>query len=99
VALQRPYEGDSFTAALALNYTIGQASLLPENFHQLPVYGAAEVYFTSIKPNQNMANMYKGLYTQGVLQLQREHGQVTSDVKIEEDDGSAMENPNLFITL
>jgi hypothetical protein len=97
IVLNRPYGGDSFTAALALNYTIGQASLLPENFHQVPVYGAAEVYYTSIKPDQNMATMYKGLYAQGILQLQREHGQVTSDVRIEDGDGEAFENPNFYI--
>ena len=97
VTLVRDYEGNSFTSAPVLNYTIGQISPLPENFQHLPVYGAAELYYTSIVPEQAQAQMYKGLYTQGLLQMQREYGQVSTDPKIEDTDGE-MVNPNFYIT-
>lgn len=98
IALKRPYKGDTFSAAANLNYTIGQASLLPENFHQLPIYGAVAQYYSSVKPEQNQFTIYNGMYVAGLAQLQREHGQAVSDPSLEDIDERPFENPNFFVT-
>ena len=67
-------------------YTIGQASLLPEQFHQLLIYGAVAQYYSSIKPETTQAQLYTGMYTAGLLQLQKEHGQAVSDPALEDID-------------
>ena len=98
IALKRPYQGDSFTSANQLLYTIGQTSLLPEQFQQLPDYGAGAQYYCSIKPQPQHAQLYMGMYTTGLLQLTREHGQAVSDPALENIDEGPMANPNFFIT-
>lgn len=95
--MKKGYQGIAITTGTA-NYTIGQASLLPRGFHQLPVYGAAEIYYTSIKPNATMAQLYKGLYQDGIKQLTREHGSSTTDPSIESRD-IPINNPNFFVEL
>ena len=96
--LKKAYGGASISSASGA-YIIGQASYLPRGFHQIPVYGAAEVYFSSVKPDPAMAQLYKRMYDDGVKQLTREHGTSTVDVSIDDIDMGIPVNPNFNISL
>jgi len=62
LTLNGVYGGTALSGA-SCAYTIGQASILPEAYDHLPVWLALGVYFTSIDPNTEKANMYNGMAT------------------------------------
>ena len=63
------------------------------------MYGAAEVYFTSVQSDPAKAQLYKRMYQDGVKQLTREHGTSTVDVSIDDIDMGIPVNPNFNIQL
>lgn len=73
LTLTLAYAGTAISAATA-TYTIGQVSILPEDYQILPVYGALEIYFTSVQPEAERAQLYKTLFNQGMLRMQNELG-------------------------
>jgi hypothetical protein len=100
LVLDKAYGGISIAAGTAA-YTIGQVSLIPEDYQDLPVYKAAEIYFTSIKPEANQAQLYKILFEEGLDSMTKEHGSKTTDMVT---DMGVLEdrhiiNPNLTIEL
>ena len=62
ITLFGKYTGPSVSGA---SYTIGEMPSLPEDYQDLPLYRALEIYFTSIVPNPNQASLYQGLYERG----------------------------------
>jgi hypothetical protein len=76
-------------------FTIGEMSILPEDYQDLPLYRALEVYFTSIVPNEAQALLYKGLYDTGYEQLNADYGTKTTSVVLT-DENAPLINPNLF---
>lgn len=74
--IKAPYQGPTLSAATAA-YTIGQVSIIPEDFQILPVYRACEHYFTSVQPDTERAAMYKTLYLEGLNRMQLELGAKT----------------------
>lgn len=77
------------------SFVIGEMSVLPEDYQDLPLYRALEVYFTSIVPNQSQAELYKGLYDKGYEQLNSDYGTKTTSVVLTDTDAPLI-NPNLF---
>lgn len=74
--LATPYAGISISAGTAA-YTIGQTSIIPEEFQILSVYRACEIYFTSVKIEEKRAVMYKNLFGEGMKRMQVELGSVS----------------------
>ena len=100
LVLDKTYGGISIAAGTAA-YTIGQVSLIPEDYQELPVYKAAEVYFTSIKPEPTQAQLYKVLYEEGLQNMVQEHGSKSTSPVIDMGilDDRHITNPNLTIAL
>lgn len=99
LTLDRKYLGNSIATATAA-YTIGQVSLIPEEFQQLPIFRAAEIYFTSVKPQAQQAQLYKGLYAEGLGRLQNQFGEKSTDPVVDMGIGEPRPiNPNLRIEL
>lgn len=76
-------------------YTIGQFPILSEDFHDMLVYGALMVYFTSIVKDSDKYKMYKSLYDERLVLLEQYAG--TKSVNVDLGEPPAMVNPNLFI--
>jgi len=72
--LKAPYQGQTLTATAAAAYTLGQVSIIPEDFQMLPVFKSAETYFTSVQPDPERAGLYKLLYIEGLRDMQNELG-------------------------
>jgi hypothetical protein len=99
LTLVRPYGGTAITAGSA-NYIIGQLGLLPEPYQILPVYMALNVYFTSVDPDANKAQLYDGLAKDAYTQLVEDYGSKTTGVVVDFDGASHnIINPNLTVTL
>lgn len=90
--LTRLYGGLTFTAATAA-YTIGQWLQLPENYHTLPIYYAAYVYWSLQKDER--ANLFKGMYDEGVKAMISDYTNPTGTLSIDEDPDDGL-NSNLF---
>jgi hypothetical protein len=69
--LVTPYNGTTISAGTAA-YTIGQTSIIPEDFQMVPIYRTLEMYFTAIMPEETRAAQFKGLYAENVKRMQNE---------------------------
>lgn len=93
VYLSLPIQNAPSSTASA--YTIGQLPLLSEDFHDMLVYGALMVYFTSIVKDADKFNMYQNLYTQRLSLLEEYAG--TKSVNVDLGSAPIPNNPNLYI--
>lgn len=50
------------TSVAGATLTIGQMPILPEAFHDMPVYKAVEQYYSTIEPELDRAQMFKMMY-------------------------------------
>lgn len=100
LTLVRPYKGTAITAGDAA-YSISQFSLVPEQYQDLPIYGALRTYFTSVEPEQTKAQLYGGMYDAMYKSMVESYANRNESCVV--DDGTGydyqQENPNLFITL
>ncbi len=97
ITLEKAYQGTTRSAA-TITYTIGQMPILPEQYHDLPVYYAAFVYFTGVQPDQNRAVGMKRIYDEKLAGLIGDAGQKTSSPVIADTDAQII-NSNLTLTL
>ena len=95
LTLTKKYEGTTIAAGSG-TYTIGQVSVLPDGYHEQPVFRATQIYYSKI--DQNRAAYFKDLADTLEKDLIADHGNVTSNVVIEDTD-IEQTNPNLMITL
>jgi len=95
LTLDKNYEGTSLTTGAAAAYIIGQMPILPEEYHNLPVYKAAQIYWAT--RDETRADRFKRLHDEGLLKLKRDHGNRSTDMSV--DDEHDFVNPNLLITL
>lgn len=95
LTLEKAYQGTTRSAA-TINYTIGQMPILSEQYHDLPVYYAAYVYFTGIQPDTNRATGMKRIFDEKFAQLISDGGSKTTSPVIEDTNGYLL-NPNLTI--
>ena len=92
LTLMNNYTGASVTGA---GFTIGQCSILPEDYQNLPLFYMGMVYYSTRFPDQTRFNLYKDLYTSGIAQLDSEFGSKTTSVVLQ-DSPLQVINPNLF---
>ena len=95
LTLDRPYEGASISAATA-TYTIGQCSLLPEDYQILPVFEALEIYFTSAKPDSVKRALYKDKVREMKQEMMEDYGSTGLDPTVSEEIYPPS-NPNNYI--
>jgi len=77
LTLTLPYLGTAISSGSA-TYIIGEVSMIPEDFQIVPLYGALELYFTSIQPEIERADRFKRLFMEGKASMQSELGNKTS---------------------
>lgn len=99
LTLVNPYGGTAIAAGNAA-YIIGQMSLLPEGYTDLPVFAAIAQYFTSIQPNMFKAGQYTQLYNDLLKQMIADQGDKSSSPVLDPGNSNRrFTNPNLTITL
>lgn len=76
-------------------YTIGQIPVLHEDFHDMLVYGALKIYFTSIVKDKDKFELYDALYKERLELLEAYAGTKSVNVDLEAEPNQV--NPNLFI--
>ena len=79
----------------ASTYTIGQLPLLSEDFHDMLVFGALKVYYTTIVKDPDSYDKYDGLYKERMELLKEYAG--TKSINVDLEDTPQTVNPNLFI--
>lgn len=82
-------------SATATGYTIGQLPLLQEDFHDMLVYGALKIYFSSIVQDANQYKQYSDLYSERLELLEAYAG--SKSVNVDLGEQPIPNNPNLFI--
>lgn len=90
--LKNVYSGASVSGA---SFTIGEVSLLPEDYQDLPLYRMASIYYTTRFPDPERATQYTDLYDKGVALLNEEFGSKSTSVVLTDTDQPIV-NPNLF---
>lgn len=76
-------------------YTIGQVPLLQEDFHDMLVYGALKVYFSSIVKDKDKFQEFDSLYQERLQLLEAYAG--TKSVNVDLGTDPQPVNPNLFL--
>lgn len=99
IGLVKNYSGTSLTTGASATYIIGQMPILPEAFHDLPVYQAVEVFYSSINPDAKRAEIYKRKGDELMAKLRYDYGTKTTDPSLHDNYPRPIGNPNLFITL
>ena len=99
ITLMRPYQGTAITTGNAA-YTISQCSLMPEQYQDLPIYGALRTYYTSVDPNPTNAQLYEGMYQNMYKTLESDYSVKNQSCVLDDGTGRdfSMMNPNLFLT-
>jgi len=82
-------------SATASTYTIGQMPLLQEDFHDMLVYGALKIYFSSIVKDPNQFEQYNTLEAERMEMLKEYAG--SKSVNVDLGSQPIPQNPNLFI--
>lgn len=77
------------------SYTIGQFPLLQEDFHDMLVFGALKIYFSSIVKDDSQFKKYDALYTERLKLLEDYAG--TKSINVDLGSQPIPNNPNLFI--
>lgn len=90
--LDNKYTGATITGAA---FTIGQVSLLPEDYQDLPLWRMGMIYYSTRFPDKVRYDEYKDLYETGFDALNTEFGSKTTSVILPDTD-MPIWNPNLF---
>lgn len=90
--LKNPYSGATVTAGA---FTIGEVSILPEDYQDLPLYRLGVIYYTTRFPDPARAKQYQNLWDIGEEKLNEEFGSKTSSIVLTDTD-QPIANPNLF---
>lgn len=81
-------------SSTAAAYTIGQVPLLSEDFHDMLVYGALMVYFSSVKKDPEQFKLFQTMYTERLALLEDYAG--TKQIMVDLGAQPQMSNPNLY---
>lgn len=79
----------------ATTYVIGQVPLLSEDFHDMLVYGALKVYYSSIVKDKDKFQEFNALYQERLELLEAYAG--TKSVNVDLESEPSYPNPNLFL--
>ena len=72
--------------------------LLPENFHDMPVYYASGVYWYN-DDNSVKGDEYMGIYLSKLRILESQYSSYITDPVLDDGGGRDLVNPNLTISL
>jgi hypothetical protein len=73
---------------------------MPEQYQDLPIYGALRTYFTSVDPNTAKAQLYGGMYEAMYKTMEEDYTVKNQSCVLDDGEGNIMmDNPNNFITL
>jgi len=92
LTLYNAYQGTTNVTNAA--YTLGQMSLLMEDFQNIPIYKSLYQYFASIQPNSAKAAEFKLLYDEGIEHMDAYLGSKSTGVALEPTIMPV--NPNLY---
>lgn len=92
LVLKNPYTGATVTGA---KFTIGDITILPEDYQDIPLWKALRIYFTSRVPDASKAKIYKDLYDESYAALDSKYGSKTTSPVLTDID-SPVYNPNLY---
>lgn len=81
ITLTAPYGGTAISAGAA-TYTIGQMSVLPENYQSLPIWYATAEYWGTQREIQRY-DYFRGKFDEGVKQMLEEFGQKSESAVID----------------
>lgn len=96
ITLLKPYQGTTIAAGAAA-CTVGQMPLLPEAYHEMPVWYALGEYW-DLQGELNRATQYRNKHAILQKQLVGEYSTRTSDVVIRDsNEPTSQLDPNLFI--
>ncbi len=93
ITLVNQYQGPTIATGL---YTIAQTSVIPEDYQDVPLYSALQIYYTSIVPSKEQAAYYASLTERQEIKLDAEFGNKSSDVRVISQTAS-LTNPNLYV--
>ena len=91
LTIREPYEGATISLA-SQPYTIGELSLLPEDFDWLPVYKAVSIYYASIYKEPTLSKMYNELFIESLHLLLSEYSTDDTNPDLEDDDIARFDN-------
>ena len=92
------YQGASIAAGSAA-YTIGQSSIIPPAYQFIPVYRAAEFYYTIIAKDETRMNKFKQLADIQEKFMRDDYGNKSTNPTIEDGDDKPIINPNLTVNI
>ncbi len=92
IVLKNNYIGSTVSGGA---YIIGEMPILPEDYHDLPLYRMGYIYYTTRLPDATRAQLYQDLYQKGYTALNDEFGSKTTNVVLTDTD-YPIANPNLF---
>lgn len=92
ITLYQPYQGTNITGA---THTLGQMSLIAEDFQDMLPISAARTYNSSIVDNPKKAAEFQNIYDQKLTLLKEYSGSNTVQVNLSPRQGG-VRNPNLF---
>lgn len=97
LTLKKPYNGVAIAAA-TVAYAIGEMTMIPEEYHILPVLKACATYWKSQNKQIDRANTFLQDYMDLMQQMEADQGSRTSGSVILGGD-IPTKNPNLFVTI
>ena len=92
----RAYGGTSLTTGASAGYIIGQMPLLPENFHDMIVYGAASVYWYN-NEDTIRGDRYAAIRERKLHNLVTQYSSETTDPILDEGEERPILNSNLTV--
>lgn len=95
LTLVQLYSGTGIVTGNAA-YTIGQTSIIPEEYQDVPVLGAVAQYYKTIKPETDLAKEFKDDFTDRYAEMSTDYGQKTTSPVLNEDTED-MIDPNLRV--
>lgn len=93
LTLTKPYGGATVSGGA---YTLGQVSLLPDAYQDMPVYWACHIYYSSVQPEPDRANNFFGIYERMKKSLEDEFSNKSSSPRIRDNYLMRPLNSNLF---
>ena len=95
ITLFQTYNGTTVSGA---SYTIGEMSILDENFQDIPLWRACMIYFSSRVKDTAIFKMYETMYNTAVDAMDTDLVNKTDNMIIS-DGVERLVNPNLYISL
>lgn len=95
LTLFQAYTGPTASGA---TYTIGEMSILDENFQDIPLWRACMIYFSSRVKDPQQFKMFQELYNSSVIQMDKDLTNKTDNMVLS-TNVQRLINPNLYISL